>query len=167
MDMESNLYRTELPALVRSGVVPQSVLDEAVRRILRVKFALGLFDHPYTQENQDELEPIPPASLELARTAAEQSFVLLKNAPVDGKPVLPLNASAKTIALIGPLADDGAQMVGSWGGKSTAKDVTTLRAALETRLNRNGGHLLYAKGTDLLGSSAGRIRRSGERSEAS
>ena len=48
MDMESNLYRTELPALVRSGAVPQAVLDDAVRRILRVKFALGLFDHPYT-----------------------------------------------------------------------------------------------------------------------
>ncbi len=153
MDMESNLYRTQLPALVRSGAVPQAVLDEAVRRILRVKFALGLFDHPYTQENDDDAKPIPPASLELARTAAEQSFVLLKNAPVDGKPVLPLNASAKTIALIGPLADDGAQMVGSWGGKSTAKDVTTLRAALEARLQSNGGRVVYAKGTDLLGNS--------------
>ena len=81
MDMESNLYRTELPKLVRSGAVPQAVLDEAVRRILRVKFALGLFDHPYTQENDDEAKPIPPASLELARTAAEQSLVLLKNEP--------------------------------------------------------------------------------------
>ncbi len=153
MDMESNLYRTELPALVRSGTVPQAVLDEAVRHILRVKFALGLFDHPYTEENDDDAKAIPPASLELARTAAEQSFVLLKNASVNGKPLLPLNASAKTIALIGPLADDGAQMVGSWGGKSTAKDVTTLRAALETRLRPTGGRVLYAKGSDLLGNS--------------
>ena len=138
MDMESNLYRTELPALVRSGAVPQAVLDEAVRRILRVKFALGLFDHPYTAENDDAAKPIPPASLELARTTAEQSFVLLKNAPVNGKPILPLDATVKTIAVIGPLADDGAQMVGSWGGKSTAKDVTTLRAALEARLQSSG-----------------------------
>ena len=153
MDMESNLYRTELPALVRSGAVPQAVLDEAVRRILRVKFALGLFDHPYTAENDDAAKPIPPASLELARTAAEQSFVLLKNAPVNGKPILPLDATVKTIAVIGPLADDGAQMVGSWGGKSTAKDVTTLRAALEARLQSSGGRVLYAKGADLTGSS--------------
>ncbi len=153
MDMESNLYRTELPALVRSGAVPQAVLDEAVRRILRVKFALGLFDHPYTAENDDAAKPIPPASLELARTTAEQSFVLLKNAPVNGKPILPLNATVKTIAVIGPLADDGAQMVGSWGGKSTAKDVTTLRAALEARLQSSGGRVLYAKGADLTGSS--------------
>ncbi|MFZ0704085.1 MAG: glycoside hydrolase family 3 N-terminal domain-containing protein [Candidatus Korobacteraceae bacterium] len=153
MDMESNLYRTELPALVRSGAVPQAVLDEAVRRILRVKFALGLFDHPYTAENDDAAKPIPPASLELARTTAEQSFVLLKNAPVNGKPILPLDATVKTIAVIGPLADDGAQMVGSWGGKSTAKDVTTLRAALEARLQSSGGRVLYAKGADLTGSS--------------
>lgn len=153
MDMESNLYRTHLPALVRSGAVPQSVLDEAVRRILRVKFALGLFDHPYTEENDDDTKPIPPASLELARTAAEQSFVLLKDAPVNGRPLLPLNADAKTVAVIGPLADDGGQMVGSWGGKSTVKDVTTLRAALESRLQSSGERVLYAKGTDLLGTS--------------
>lgn len=153
IDMESNLYRTELPALVRSGAVPQAVLDEAVRHILRVKFALGLFDHPHTEENDDDAQPIPPASLELARTAAEQSFVLLKNASVDGKAVLPLHSDVKTIALIGPLADDGGQMVGSWGGKSTAKDVTTLRAALDARLRSGGGRLLYAKGTDLLGNS--------------
>jgi beta-glucosidase len=153
MDMESNLYRTELPNLVRSGAVPQSVLDEAVRRILRVKFALGLFEHPYADENEDDSTPISSASLALARTAAEQSFVLLKNAPVNGATVLPLHASAKTIALIGPLADDGAQMVGSWGGKSTAKDVTTLRSALESRLQSSGGRVLYAKGTEILGGS--------------
>ena len=153
MDMESNLYHAELPGLVRSGAVPQSLLDEAVRRILRVKFALGLFDHPYTPENEDLTKPIPPASLELARSAAEQSFVLLKNATVNGAPVLPLKASIKTVALIGPLADDGQQMVGSWGGKSTAKDVTTVRAALEKRLKEGGGRVLYAKGTEILGGS--------------
>lgn len=153
MDMESNLYGPELPNLVRLGAVPQTLVNEAVRRILRVKFALGLFDHPYTEENQDDSKPIPQTSLELARTAAEQSFVLLQNKAINGAPVLPLNANVKTIALIGPLADDGAQMIGSWGGKSTAKDVTTLRAALEARLGASGGRVLYAKGTDLLGSS--------------
>jgi beta-glucosidase len=153
MDMESNLYRAELPKLVQSGAVPQSSVDKAVRRILRVKFGLGLFEHPYTQENNNEAQPIPPASLELARTAAEQSFVLLKNGEVNGSPLLPLKDGLKTVALIGPLADDGAQMVGAWGGKSTAKDVTTLRAALEARLTQQGIRLLYAKGTDLTGSS--------------
>jgi len=153
MDMESNLYRTELAKLVESGALPQSAIDDAVRRILRVKFALGLFDHPYTAENTDDAQPIPASSLELARTAAEQSFVLLKNATVKGSPLLPLNGGIKSVALIGPLADDGAQMVGSWGGKSTAKDVTTLRAALEARLSQHGGRLLYAKGAELTGTS--------------
>jgi len=151
MDMEGNLYGPELPKLVRTGAVPESVLDEAVRRILRVKFALGLFDHPYTDENDDETKPIPPASLELAQTAAEQSFVLLKNSAVNGAPMLPLKADVKTVAVIGPLADDAAQMVGSWGGKSTAKDVTTLRAALESRLGQS--RVRYAKGTEILGTS--------------
>jgi beta-glucosidase len=153
MDMESNLYGPELPKLVRSGAVPEAVLDEAVRRILRVKFALSLFDKPYTPEVSDSSNAIPAASRELARTAAEQSFVLMKTAPANGAPILPLNASVKTIAVIGPLADDGAQMIGSWGGKGTAQDVTTLRAALESRLRQSGGRVLYAKGTDLLGNS--------------
>jgi beta-glucosidase len=153
MDEEGNLYGPELPKLVKSGAVPHSVLDEAVRRILRVKFALGLFEHPYTEENHDISQPIPPASLELARTAAEQSFVLLKNDGVNGNPVLPLKNTVKTVAVIGPLADDGAQMIGSWGGKGTAKDVTTLRVALEDRMRQNGGRVLYAKGTELTGTS--------------
>jgi beta-glucosidase len=153
MDMESNLYPTELPKLVRSGAVPEAVLNEAVRRILRVKFALGLFDRPYTDENEQEPATIPKSSLELARTAAEQSFVLLKNAAVNGAPVLPLNANVKSVAVIGPLADDGAQMIGSSGGKATEKDVVTLRAAVEDRLKQSGGRVLYAKGTDIFGKS--------------
>ncbi len=150
MDMESDLYGKNLPELVKSGQVPQAVVDEAVRRILRVKFALGLFDNPYVKEDGSDSGPIPAADLELARTVAEQSFVLLKNAAVSGSPVLPLGTSAKTIALIGPLADDAGQMIGSWGGKGDPKDVVTLRAALEARLKQNGGRVIYAKGTELL-----------------
>jgi beta-glucosidase len=162
MDMESNLYGPELPKLVRSGAVPESVLDEAVRRILRVKFALGLFEHPYTDESQSEPKTPPESSLMLARTAAEQSFVLLKNAAVNGTALLPLNENLKTVALIGPLADDAAQMmlandathaVGAWGGNGTAQSATTLRGALEARMQASGGRVLYAKGTELLGTS--------------
>ena len=146
MDMESNLYGPNIPELVKLGKVPQAVVDEAVRRVLRAKFALGLFEHPYTDEKQAEPQAIPAASLELARTAAEQSFVLLKNETVNGAAMLPLTASVKTVALVGPLADDGAQMIGSWGGKGTAKDVTTLRAALENRLGKSGGKVLLCEG---------------------
>ena len=90
---------------------------------------------------------IAPEDLELARKAAEESFVLLKN---EGG-MLPLKANGKTIALIGPLADDAGQMLGSWSAKGKAKDVVTLRSALTKQVEAAQGHVLYAKGTDILG----------------
>jgi beta-glucosidase len=146
MDMESDLYGKNLPALVKSGVVPESVIDEAVRRILRVKFALGLFEHPYTEVKPDG---IASEDLDLARKAAEESFVLLKN---EGG-TLPLKADGKTVALIGPLADDAGQMLGSWAGKGDPKDAVTLRSALTKQVEAAQGHVLYAKGTELRGTS--------------
>jgi len=146
MDMEANLYGPNLPGLVKSGVVPESVIDESVRRVLRVKFALGLFDHPYTEVKPDG---IAPEDMETARKAAEESFVLLKN---EGG-MLPLKASGKTVALIGPLADNAGQMLGSWAGKGSPKDVVTLRSALTKQVEAAQGHIVYAKGTDILGKS--------------
>jgi beta-glucosidase len=140
MDMESNFYFSTLADQVKSGKVPQSVVDEAVRRILRIKFALGLFEHPYADINPAAM--VTPEFRELARTVAEKSFVLLKN---DGN-VLPLKPQAK-IALIGPLADDANDLIGAWGGKGEAKDVVTFRAAMQQKL---GSALTYAKGTDIL-----------------
>jgi beta-glucosidase len=147
MDMESNLYGPNLAALVKSGVMPESVIDESVRRVLRVKFALGLFERPYVEGNTPD--GIAPQDLELARQAAEESFVLLKN---EGG-TLPLKANAKTIALIGPLADDAGQMLGSWSAKGNPKDVVTLRTALTKQMEASQGHVLYAKGTDIMGAS--------------
>jgi beta-glucosidase len=148
MDMESNLYHTRLAALVQGGQVPMPVIDEAVRRILRVKFALGLFEHPYTDENVAPYEPTPEKR-ELTRKAAEESFVLLKNEAIPGTGrLLPLASDLKSVALIGPLADDADNMLGSWGSQGNPKNVVTLRAALEQRL---GKKLTYVKGTEILG----------------
>ena len=150
IDMQSDLYRTRLPGLVQNGKVPESVIDEAVRRVLRVKFALGLFEHPYAPEHAAPYQATD-AKRALARKAAEESFVLLKNDPVMGVGVLlPLAKNAKSVALIGPLADSKDDMLGSWTGNGNPNDVVTLRAALEQRL---GGKLTYAKGTEILGSS--------------
>jgi beta-glucosidase len=150
MDMQSSVYAKSLAELVHAGAVPQSVLDEAVRRVLRVKFALGLFDHPYTPvaptASQSSLDA---GHLELARTIAERSLVLLRNAPVNGSPVLPISSDARTIALIGPLADSAADQMGSWPAKGNAADVVTLKSALAARLRQSGKHFLYAKGTDI------------------
>lgn len=148
MDMASSLYHDHLADLVKSGQVPQAHLDEAVRRVLRVKFALGLFEHPYADEARESGAMLHPDSIELARTAAERSFVLLKNSPgPSNAPLLPLTNDVRDIALIGPLADDPANMLGSWGGLGRAEDVISLRAALAKRIGEQ--HVIYAKGAGI------------------
>jgi beta-glucosidase len=88
------------------------------------------------------------------RKAAAESLVLLKNDKAEGgAPVLPLPAEGKKIALVGPLGDDGGSMVGAWGGAGAAHDTVTVRQALEERVQKAGGKLTYAKGTDILGTS--------------
>jgi beta-glucosidase len=106
VDMTSSTYHDHMVELVRSGQVSESRVDEAVRRVLRVKLALGLFEHPYVEEGRAEHALFLPESLELARTAAERSIVLLKNDAVGGKPLLPISRDIRKIALIGPLADN-------------------------------------------------------------
>src|SRR3989442_141661 len=152
MDMVSSLYHENLAQLVRSGEVPETAVDEAVRRVLRVKFALGLFEHPYADETREAGAMLQPESLSLARTAADRSLVLLKNASFSGgAPVLPLSNEARTIALIGPLADDPYNMPGSSSAQGQSEDVITLRMALIQRVGAD--RVRYAKGTDILGGS--------------
>jgi beta-glucosidase len=151
VDLESNLFSRHLSELVRSGEVPQEKIDQAVRRILRIKFALGLFDHPYTPEPASGGKPQPDAAdVEFARTVAERSFVLLKNASSGGRTTLPLDPKTRTIALIGPLADSAPDMLGCWRARGDPADVVTLRAALTSRVRQAGGQVLYAAGTKML-----------------
>jgi beta-glucosidase len=154
MDMESDLYRTCLPDQIQSGEIPQAALDEAVRRVLRVKFALGLFDHPFTTENS-RTPVITPEKRALARKAAEETLILLKNnvAVPDTTPVLPLAKNPPSIALIGPLADSAIDMLGSWPAMGQAGDVVTLRAALQDRFKDSKTKVLYARGTAVLSDS--------------
>jgi beta-glucosidase len=151
MDMESDLYRTQLADLVRTGELGEPVIDQAVRRVLRVKYALGLFDHPYADETKPPDTPTPEKR-QFARQAAEESMVLLKDSIVIpyAKPVLPLDHNTPKIALIGPLADSAADMLGSWPAAGSAGDVITLRAALQSRCQWAKTQLLYAEGTDIL-----------------
>jgi len=150
MDMVSNFYHLHMAELVRSGQVPEKMLDDAVRDILRVKFALGLFEHPYVDEKLEAATMLQPESVTLSRTAAERSFVLLKNSPAgNGRPLLPLPGDSKSVALIGPLADDAAVMLGSWSAQGRPEDVVTLRAALVQKLGSESVH--YAKGSEVIG----------------
>ncbi|MGA9671642.1 MAG: beta-glucosidase BglX [Terracidiphilus sp.] len=148
VDMMSHFYDTQLPELIRTGKVPISVVDEAVRRVLRVKFATGLFEHPYAEGT--EVTAAVDGHRPVVRKGAEESFVLLKNSSLgDGAPVLPLSPERKRIALIGPLADEAGEMVGAWGGAGRNPDIITVRQALTERAQKMGGTLLYAKGTEI------------------
>jgi beta-glucosidase len=148
MDMVSSFYHDTLANLVHSSQVPEAAVDEAVRDVLRVKFALGLFEHPFVDEKQEAGAMLQPESVALAREAAERSFVLLKNSPIaGGSPLLPLSSDAKNIALIGPLADDAKVMLGSWSAQGRPEDVVTLRTSLTEKLGADHAH--YAKGSEI------------------
>ena len=146
MEMDGKLYSTHLISQVRSGKIPEPVVDEAVRRILRVKFALGLFEHPYAAEAP--AYDATPDRRAAARKVADETFVLLKNDPAGnmGK-LLPLTDKSGKVALIGPLADSQREMVDATAGTGDPKYVITLRKALSERL---GNRLLYAEGCGLL-----------------
>ena len=150
VDLEGNEYSRYLAELVRSGDVPEAAVDQAARRMLRIKFALGLFDHPYTPQPASGKPQLDPADVEFARTVAERSFVLLKNGNSGGKAPLPLSPDVHTIALIGPLADSASDMLGPWRARGDAADVVTLRTALTSRVQQSSGRVLYAKGTEIL-----------------
>jgi beta-glucosidase len=146
MEMDDRLYAAELPKLVKDGRVPVSAIDEAVRRVLRVKIALGLFEHPYADETRSSSAP-DAAARAAARAAAARSFVLLKN----DRGVLPFAKSVKTLAVIGPVADDGAAALGSWHGDGRASEAVTVLAGLRAALP--GASVIFATGCAATGDS--------------
>jgi beta-glucosidase len=156
MDMVSSFYHDNLANLVRSGQVPESEVDRAAHDVLRLKFSLGLFEHPYADETKEPGAMLQPESVSLAREAAERSTVLLNNSPAgNGAPLLPLSSDMKHIALLGPLADDAANMLGSWSAQGRPQDVVTLRAALVEKLGAERVH--YAKGSEITKGSDGQL----------
>jgi len=146
MDMVSSLYHDDLQQIVSSGQATPAELDEAVRHVLRVKLALGLFDHPFVDEGAAAKALYHPDSIALAQAAAERSFVLLKNANgPDGKPLLPLATAALNIAVIGPVGDDSSYPTGAPQG---AGPRVSLPAALAQRVGE--GHVFRFKGVGIL-----------------
>ncbi|WP_291530738.1 beta-glucosidase BglX [Bacteroides sp. UBA939] len=108
MEMVSYTFVKELPGLIKEGKVKESTVNDAVRNILRIKYRLGLFDNPYVDEKQHVL--YAPSHLEAARQAAVESAILLKN----DKDVLPLQASVRTVAVVGPMANAPYEQLGTW-----------------------------------------------------
>jgi beta-glucosidase len=160
MDMVSDSYHQHLADQVKRGKVSQARLDAAVRDVLRVKFALGLFEDPYTDESREIQGALPKERVEAARLAAERSFVLLKNSAAGSRPILPLTTESGTIALIGPLAEDAQSMLGAWAGSGRPEDVVTLKTALEQRVGAE--NIRYAKGGELQTASDAEIQKAVE-----
>src|SRR5882724_48044 len=160
MDMVSDSYHQHLASLVKSGKVSEARLDAAVRDVLRVKFALGLFDDPFTDESREIHGALPKERVDAARQAAERSFVLLKNSVAGSRPILPLSSESGTIALIGPLADDARNMLGAWAGRGRPEDVVTLKTALVERVG--AGKIHYARGGEFQTSSDAEIQKAVE-----
>ena len=150
MDMVSRLFGNHLPRLVEQGLVPRSVLDEAVRRVLRIKFRLGLFERPYADLAREANVVGIREHRAAAREIAGRSMVLLKN----DQGVLPLKPQVRSIAVLGPLADDRDAPLSHWRGDGRVEDVVTLLAGIQTRAaGRQGMTVAHAKGCEIEGAS--------------
>ncbi|NND88981.1 MAG: beta-glucosidase BglX [Flavobacteriaceae bacterium] len=145
MDMESNLYVSELVDLVKEGKVDEQLINDAAARILKVKFELGLFEDPYrycdpTRENEIiGSEPIQKAALDMAK----KSIVLLKN----NDQLLPLSKTGQKIGVIGPLAADKTSPLGNW--RLAAKEETAVSVLEALNAYNSSNEIFYSKGADL------------------
>jgi beta-glucosidase len=148
MEMVSRLFNQHGGALLKEGRVSQQTIDEAVRRILRIKFRLGLFEHPYVEEGPESTAFLTPASRAAAREIAGKSMVLLKNA----SETLPLKKDLRSIAVIGPLADDRRAPLGWWAGDGKPEDTVTPLAGIKAKVSPQT-KIVYAKGCDTQGDS--------------
>lgn len=145
MDMEGGAYESSLVSLVEEGEVSEDYIDDAVKRVLRVKFKLGLFDDPYLYSNANLLDQISfEEHKAVARDVAKKSIVLLKNE----ENLLPIKESVQNIAVIGPLADDKDTPIGNWRAQGEANSAISLLEGLENNISEDV-KVTYAKGADL------------------
>ncbi len=144
MEMVSRLYNKHGADLLKERKLTLASIDEAVRRVLRIKFRLGLFEKPYADEVRERASILTPEHLAAARASAARSLVLLKN---EGN-VLPLSKTLKTIAIVGPLADSQKDVIGSWTGDGKAEDAITLLTGIKAKVSPHT-IVTYAKGCEI------------------
>ena len=168
MDMQGAVYYNYLQKSLKEGKVSIARVNDAVRRILKVKFQLGLFEDPYkySDETREKQIVFSKENVEASRDVAKKSIVLLKN----NNQILPLSKSVKNIALIGPLADSKADMMGSWSGAGDGNSCISLMEGIKNKVPN--ANIIYAKGCELentppkmQSSVAAPLRRDGKQFE--
>jgi len=148
VEMVSRLFNQHGGQLVKDNKVRIASIDEAVRRVLRIKFRLGLFDQPMIDESREGATLLNENHLIAAREVAARSIVLLQNQ----RETLPFKKELKSIAVIGPLADDQVNLMGSWNGDGRKEDVVTLLAGIKAKVSP-GTQVSYGKGCEIDGDS--------------
>jgi beta-glucosidase len=152
MDMQGAVFYDYLKKSLEEGIVTEKTIDRAVRRILNLKFELGLFDDPYRYSDtlRQKNNVMTEEHLEFARDFAKRSIVLLKNGKKPGSdiPALPLEKDIKRIAVIGPLADNQKELIGSWSAAGDYTKSVTLLQGIKNKLG-NKTQVIYAKGANI------------------
>ncbi|MDQ1611110.1 MAG: beta-glucosidase [Pyrinomonadaceae bacterium] len=146
IEMVSRLYNQHGEALLKERKLTLATIDEAVRRVLRIKFRLGLFERPYADEARERAVVMRAEHVAAARTIAARSLVLLKNE----RGALPLAKDLKSIAVVGPLADSPKDMLGSWTGDGRAEDAVTLLQGIKAKVSPQT-KVSYVKGIAVEG----------------
>jgi beta-glucosidase len=151
MDMQGAVFYNHLPALVKEGKVPEERVNEAVRKILETKYKLGLFEDPYrySDEQREQQNVMTAAHREAAREVARKSIVLLKN----DNQTLPLQKNISTLAVIGPLADNKQELIGSWSAAGDWQQAVSLLEGIKSKVGENV-KVSYAKGCNINDDSA-------------
>jgi beta-glucosidase len=146
MDMQGSAFISQLDSLVKSGKVSEETINSAVRRVLVAKYKLGLFDDPYKycDKKREREEIMTPEFLDFARGMVAKSCVLLKNE----KGTLPISRDVKTLAVIGPLADSKADMLGSWSAAGDWKRCVTLLEGIKNKV-KGSVNVLSVKGCEI------------------
>lgn len=146
MDMQAGFFQSALPKAVADGKVTEKELDDAVRRVLRIKFRLGLFDDPYRycSEEREKTNVMKPEFLEASRDVARKSIVLLKN----DKNLLPLGKSVRRLGVIGPIGQYRRDMIGAWWGAGDGEKAVSLLEGIKAKASP-GTIVTYAKGCNI------------------
>jgi beta-glucosidase len=151
IDMMADAYRHGLPVALERGLVSMAEIDISVRRVLRLKERLGLFEDPYRRGSKTETPEVMAERRQLARSVAARALVLLKNE----RDTLPLAENLHRLCVIGPLADAAAEMRGCWSAAGVAEEQVTVLAGLRQGLP--GTQIVSAPGVDILGEDRSRI----------